>query len=190
MAWGARDVMEQRIEFVVKAWQAGSNLSELCREYAVSRPTGYRWLKRYEEVGSVRGLSEKSRRPQHSPGRTAREMEDRVVELRQRYGWGAKKLVVLLAREGIGLKVVTVNRILKRRGLLVPEECVRPATQRFEREAPNQLWQMGFQRAVASGGRLVLPAHPPGRSQPLPGGLAWAEGNRRRGRGRGVVKDL
>ena len=144
MAWGARDVMEQRIEFVVKAWQAGSNLSELCREYAVSRPTGYRWLKRYEEVGSVRGLSEKSRRPQHSPGRTAREMEDRVVELRQRYGWGAKKLVVLLAREGIGLKVVTVNRILKRRGLLVPEECVRPATQRFEREAPNQLWQMDF----------------------------------------------
>jgi transposase InsO family protein len=40
--------------------------------------------------------------------------------------------------------VVTVNRILKRRGLLVPQECHRAATQRFEREAPNQLWQMDF----------------------------------------------
>jgi transposase InsO family protein len=81
------------------------------------------------------------------------EQEERVVALRQRYGWGAKKLVVLLGREGIGLRVVTVNRILKRRGLLVAEECHRPATQRFAREAPNQLWQMDFKGpwAVAEG---------------------------------------
>jgi len=110
-------------------------------------------VQRYREVGSVQGLGEHSRRPQHSPGRTPVEQEERVVGLRQRYGWGAKKLVVLLAREGIRLPVVTVNRILKRRGLLVAEECHRPATQRFVREAPNQLWQMDFKGpwAVAEG---------------------------------------
>jgi transposase InsO family protein len=76
-----------------------------------------------------------------------------VVELRRRYGWGAKKLGVLLAREGMPLPVVTVNRILKRRGLLETEDCHRPATQRFAREAPNQLWQMDFKGpwAVAEG---------------------------------------
>jgi len=136
--------MEQRIELVVRAVQGEESISGLCREYGVSRPTGYLWVQRYGEAGSVQGLAERSRRPQHSPGRTPIEQEERVVELRRRYGWGAKKLVVLLAREGIALRVVTVNRILKRRGLLVAQECHRPATQRFEREAPNQLWQMDF----------------------------------------------
>jgi transposase InsO family protein len=144
MSWGVRDVMEQRVEFVIRAEQGGEAMSGLCREYGVSRPTGYHWVQRYREVGSVQGLAERSRRPQHSPEQTPIEQEDRVVELRRRYGWGAKKLVILLAREGIALRVVTVNRILQRRGLLVAQECHQPATQRFEREAPNQLWQMDF----------------------------------------------
>jgi transposase InsO family protein len=144
MPWRAKDVMEQRIEFVVRAVQGPEPLSGLCREYGISRPTGYLWVGRYREAGSVQGLAERSRRPQHSPGRTPPAQEERVVELRRRYGWGAKKLVVLLAREGMELPVVTVNRILKRRGLLVAEECHRPATQRFARQAPNQLWQMDF----------------------------------------------
>ena len=144
MPWRVKDVMEQRMEFVIRAVQGREPLSGLCREYGISRPTGYLWTRRYREVGSVQGLGERSRRPQNSPGRTPSEMEERVVALRRQHGWGAKKLGVLLARERIPLKVVTVNRILKRRGLLVAEECHRPATQRFEREAPNQLWQMDF----------------------------------------------
>ncbi len=153
MPWRVKDVMEQRIELVIRAVQGEEPLSGLCREYGISRPTGYLWMRRYQEAGSVQGLGERSRRPQHSPRRTPPEREERVVALRRRYGWGARKLVVLLAREGIPLRVVTVNRILKRRGLLVAEECHLPATQRFEREAPNQLWQMDFKGpwAVAEG---------------------------------------
>jgi len=144
MPWRVKDVMEQRLEFVIRAVQGREPMSGLCREYGVSRPTGYLWVHRYGETRSVLGLVERSRRPRHSPEQTPAEHEERVVELRQRYGWGAKKLVVLLAREGVVMRVVTVNRILKRRGLLVPQECHSPATQRFEREAPNQLWQMDF----------------------------------------------
>ena len=153
MAWRAKDVSEQRVELVVRAVQGGESLSGLCREYEISRPTGYLWVKRYREAGCMRGLAERSRRPRSSPGRTRTEHEERVVELRRQYGWGAKKLVVLLAKEGIDLRIVTINRILKRRGLLVAEECPRTAQQRFEREAPNQLWQMDFkgQWAVAEG---------------------------------------
>jgi transposase InsO family protein len=88
---------------------------------------------------------EKSRRPFGSPTQTARETEERVVQLReQRPDWGARKLQVLLAREKIHLPVITVHRILVRRGLVREQDRFRPAVERFERRAPNQLWQMDF----------------------------------------------
>jgi len=77
--------------------------------------------------------------------RSAAEIEERVVELRQqRPDWGARKLQVLLAQEGITLPIITVHRILLRRGLVRPEDRFRAAVERFERGTPNQLWQMDF----------------------------------------------
>jgi transposase len=88
------------MEFVVRAC-GGESLSSLCREFAITRPTGYLWLKRFREQG-VAGVREHSRRPQRSPRRTAEMIEARIVELRlQRPGWGARKLAVLLQRVGI-----------------------------------------------------------------------------------------
>jgi transposase InsO family protein len=84
-----------------------------------------------------------------SPKRTARRIEDRVVELReQRPDWGARKLQVLLARGGIRLPVITVHRILLRRGLVREHDRFRTAVERFEWRAPNQLWQMDFKSPV------------------------------------------
>jgi len=144
MLWKASDVMEERIKFIVRAHQEGTNISALCREFGVSRPTGYRWLKRFQEVGSLSGVGELSRQPHHVPGRTSSELEERVILLRIQYNWGAKKLRVLLLREGIDLKVATINRIIKRNGLIDPRDSHRPALKRFERESPNELWQMDF----------------------------------------------
>ena len=112
------------------------------------RPTGYAWLRRYQ-TGGITGVVEKSRRPRHSPGQTAAEIEQRVVELRQqRPDWGARKLQVLLQREKIPLPVITVHRILLRRGLVRPSDRHRTAVQRFQRDAANQLWQMDFKGPV------------------------------------------
>jgi transposase InsO family protein len=66
------------------------------------------------------------------------------LELRQKHGWGALKLQVLLEREGCRVAVATINRVLARHGMIRPEDSHRPAFRRFEREAPNQLWQMDF----------------------------------------------
>jgi len=63
---------------------------------------------------------------------------------RERPDWGARKLAVLLRAEGIELPVVTVHRILLRRGLVRAEDRQRPAVERFERAVPNELWQMDF----------------------------------------------
>lgn len=144
MPWITMDVEEQRARFVQQASQEGANLSELCREFGISRPTGYVWLRRGQAHGVV-GLCEQSRRPRSMPGRTASGVEDLIVELRrQRPDWGARKLQVLLQQRGVELPVVTIHRILLRRGMVREQDRHRPALQRFEREAPNQLWQMDF----------------------------------------------
>jgi len=148
MAWGSVNVDDQRVRFVVCAKRGEKTMRALCAEFEISRPTGYEWLRRYT-TGGIAGVVEKSRRPRSSPTQTAAEIEERVVEFReQRPDWGARKLRVLLAREEIDLPVITVHRILLRRGLVRPQDQFRAATKRFERGAPNQLWQMDFKSPV------------------------------------------
>ncbi len=144
MPWKTMEVQEQRVRFVVEAWTGDKPMSSLCAEFGISRPTGYLWLERYRERG-LAGIAELSRRPQHSPRQTRAALEQRVVELRKRYpDWGARKLAVLLEREGVRLTRSTIHRILLRRDLVREADRHRPAVQRFERAAPNELWQMDF----------------------------------------------
>jgi transposase InsO family protein len=102
------------------------------------------WLERYRG-GGVGAIAERSRRPHHSPEKTAFALEQCVVELRRCYpDWGARKLAVLLGRQGVKLPATTVHRILLRYDLV--RDCDRhcAAVQRFARERPNELWQMDF----------------------------------------------
>lgn len=151
MPWATTSVTEQRIRFVIRASQDSVNMSALCREFGISRPTGYLWLDRYCESGSISGVFEHSRRPHHSPSRTPQHHEEHIVALRQEFGWGAKKIRVLLLREGIDLKVATINRILKRKDLIHVKDSHRPAIKHFEREHPNMLWQMDFKGDYPAG---------------------------------------
>lgn len=145
MAWGQKDVSEQRLQFVVRASSGAESIKELCEEFEISRPTGYTWLKRYRQCDRLSELAEKSRRPHQSPKETAGSVQQRVIALRKQYpDWGAKKLRILLEREGIRLHRNTVHRIIARHGLIPEQDRGRPAPKRFEREAPNQLWQMDF----------------------------------------------
>lgn len=144
MPWKAMDVQEQKVKFVVAASRREKSLTALCQEFGISRPTGLLWRKRYEEKG-VTGIAERSRRPRRSPEQTKPELERRVVELRGRYpDWGARKLRVLLAREQVELTRSTIHRILLRHDLLREHDRHPRAMKRFERGAPNELWQMDF----------------------------------------------
>jgi transposase InsO family protein len=148
MAWGSVDVEEQRMRFVIAASRKEKPFRELCEEFEISRPTGYEWRRRYQS-GGYEAVVEKSRRPQHSPQRTSPEIEQLVVGLRQqRPDWGARKLQVLLERQGIGLPVITIHRILLRHQLVRREDRHRAAVERFERSHPNELWQMDFKSPV------------------------------------------
>jgi len=144
MAWRSVEVAEQRVRFVVLSERGGRSHADLCREFGISRPTGYLWLERYRG-GGVGAMAELSRRPHGSRSRTPDPIEERIVQLRaERPDWGARKLSVLLGREGQSVPAGTVHRVLLRRGLVRAEVRRQPATRRFEREQPNQLWQMDF----------------------------------------------
>jgi len=151
------NIEESRIRFAVRAASGAESLSALCREFGISRPTGRKWRDRYLECGRISELGELSRRPRRSPRRSSPELEEQVVELRQRYGWGARKLERLLRDRHIGCPAQTVHRILRRHGLIA-QQAARPGMRRFEREHPNELWQMDGKGPLRS---------PDGSCQPL-----------------------
>lgn len=154
MPWKTMDVREQRVSFVVTASRGEKSFRALCQEFGISRPTGYLWLSRYRQDG-LAGIAERSRRPELSPDRTPKEREAQVVALRQCYpDWGARKLQVLLRRGGMELARSTIHRILLRHGLIREGDGHSPAPQRFERGAPNQLWQMDFKGPLQKGDAL------------------------------------
>ena len=147
-------VMDERIRFVLEVLEQDRSFSTVCREFGISRPTGYLWLRRYQESGSVLSLREHSRRPHRSPSRIWQELEDQIIGLRLAYGWGARKLQLLLANNGYSVSESTINRVLKRSGLVAKRAVTGQATRRFERARPNQLWQMDFKGHYRiSGGR-------------------------------------
>ncbi len=144
MPWKEKTVMEQRKEFIEQAAEC-TNFSALCREYGISRKTGYKWLNRFRESGTV---SDRSRSPKHPHAKTAPEIEAAVLAVREENpSWGGKTIRAVLEADGVkGLpSAKTCSNILKRNGCIEPEESLKHrACQRFEREQCNSLWQTDF----------------------------------------------
>ena len=146
MPWQARDTMSLRREFVELAVQEGVNRRALCRRFGVSPKTAYKWCTRFTRDG-VSGLMDRSRRPQHSPGRSALHLEAAVVGLRMQHpAWGGRKIARRLRDlDGTEVAASTVTAILHRYGLIARAASeAATAWQRFEHPEPNSLWQLDF----------------------------------------------
>ena len=154
MPWKETGVVELRMEAVIRRL-TGERVSDLSQEYGVRPKTIHKWVRRYREEGAC-GLFDRSRRPHRSPNRISKKTERRIIELRQEYGWGGRNLSDLLAKEGVVVSATTVDRVIARNGLIREHDKQRPATRRFQRDAPNQLWQMDFKGEYR-----------------LPGGTCW-----------------
>jgi putative transposase len=144
------NAVEQRRQFV-RAYESGLwTMTELCERYAVSRPTGYKWVARWAAEGDE-GLAERERSPQTCPHRTAEAVAEQLVAARRRYGWGATKLlkVVRTKRPGEAWPArSTVNAILEREGLLQKRRArparSHPGASPLETTAPNEVWPADF----------------------------------------------
>ncbi|MGB7329719.1 MAG: IS481 family transposase [Rubripirellula sp.] len=139
--------MSLREEFVSLAQVECCNFSELCRRFGISRRTGYKWRGRAAE-GDDDALQDRSRRPEISPKRTAESVEDAVLEIRRKHPtWGGRKLRKRL--QALGHTSVpaasTLTQILHRHGCISQEESDKHKPYgSFEREQPNELWQVDF----------------------------------------------
>lgn len=145
MPWETKTVMKQREAFIEAVRQRNRPFSALCREYGISRKTGYKWLRRADEGQQ---LCDQSRCPHRQPSKTDPETEQLIVDTRlTNPAWGGKKIKSVLeasGRSGIP-STRTCSNILRRNGLVDPEEARKHrAYQRFQREQCNQLWQMDF----------------------------------------------
>jgi len=148
-----KSIMSQRIEFCILASKTGSNMSDLCIRFNISRRTGYKWLARYLEKG-LQGLEERSRRPNNFPNKTSTSIDQYVVGLRENDPeWGAKKLHrIILNHKETGMYQystvpckATITKILRRNGLVPADRSKQSAGfERFEHDYPNELWQMDY----------------------------------------------
>lgn len=144
MPWKDRTVEELREEFVHAAAESSRNFSALCREFGITRKTGYKWITR-SRGGET--MQNRSRRPHSVANRTAPEIEQQIVAIRQSHpGWGARKIAHVLGEtEPCPPCVKTVNNILNRYHCIDKEESLKhmPHT-RFEKERCNEMWQADF----------------------------------------------
>jgi transposase InsO family protein len=151
MPWKEIRAVDQRLQFLSSYQKEEMSLTDLCHEYGISRPTAYKWIKRYNEVGPE-GLLDLSRRPHGCSHATSLKLENEILALRKRFpSWGARKLKARLEKKNPNVvwpAASTIGQILRRAGLTNPLRKRRrttPYSEPFaEVTAPNQLWCMDF----------------------------------------------
>lgn len=120
MPWQECSKVDERLRFVARLLE-GERMSDLCREFDISRKTGYKIFTRYQKTG-LEGLTDRSRRPYRQANRLPELLESRIVQLRREHPtWGAPKIREKLKRQGLGIAlpaISTVHAVLDRHGLV------------------------------------------------------------------------
>ena len=125
MAWGEIKVEEQRKQFIDACLEGKLTITELCRQYDISRKCGYKWLRRYENEG-VESLKDKSRAPLKQALEIDPQTARDVLEVRFRYPtWGPKKVLAWLKSNRPDLawpSTTTIGNLFDKNGLTVPRK--------------------------------------------------------------------
>lgn len=149
MPWKECHVVDERLRFVARLLD-GEKMAGLCKEFGISRKTGYKIYDRYKDHGAL-GLTDRSRRPYRHANRLPLPIEAHIVRLKREYpNWGAPKIRERLRRKYPDLRcpaISTVHAVLDRHGLV--ERRVR---RRYKARGtvlsrpiqPNALWCADF----------------------------------------------
>jgi putative transposase len=150
--------MDERIRFVARLLE-GEKMAPLCREFGISRKTGYDLFNRYKDCG-VAAFTDRSRRPYRQANRLPSQLEAVIVRLKRDYpGWGAPKIREKLRRQSSAPHlpaISTVHAVLARHGLVHHRRRRRPAatgTALSRPTAPNALWCADFKGEFMLGDR-------------------------------------
>ena len=137
--------MDERLKFVARLLD-GEKMAGLCREFGISRKTGYKIFRRYRDYG-LDGLTDRSRRPYRQASQLPFQVESRIVQIKQEHpSWGAPKIREKLRRMDLGVQtpaISTVHAVLDRHGLVTRRRRHRPRAQGTPLSQPlqpNDLW--------------------------------------------------
>ena len=145
MPWKESVLMDERMKFIGRLLE-GDKMAELCREFGISRKTGYKFWNRYQRVG-LYGLNDRARRPIRYANQLPMQLQKEIIRMKQeKPSWGAAKIREILKRKYPEVRLPaksTVHSILDRHGLVK-----RIKRQRFKAEGtalssssnPNDLW--------------------------------------------------
>jgi transposase InsO family protein len=151
MPWKETNVYEERMNFIVE-WKKGDwTITDLCREFGISRVTGYKYIKQYEKYG-IDGLKDKSKAPKNQPNAVSEKIIRLIIERRKRHKtWGARKILASLKRKYYGVKKwpcpATIGRILKKNGLIKYRKRNKKAVRTIPLShvnGPNDVWCADF----------------------------------------------
>jgi putative transposase len=150
--------MDERIRFVARLLE-GEKMTPLCREFGISRKTGYELFNRYKDCG-VAAFTDRSRRPYRQANRLPPQLEAVIVRLKRDYpGWGAPKIREKLRRQSSAPHlpaISTVHAVLARHGLVHHRRRRRPAatgTVLSRPTSPNALWCADYKGEFMLGDR-------------------------------------
>src|SRR6516162_7819743 len=120
MPWRECHKMDERLRFVARLLD-GEKMAVLCREFEISRKTGYKIYSRYKDCG-LEGLTDRSRRPYRHARQLPFQIEKAIIQLKQEHpSWGAPKI-----RERLRCRewdvhcpaIITVLALVDRHGLV------------------------------------------------------------------------
>jgi len=148
-----RDIVKLR-GWVARKHSQGWSLDEIAGHAQVPRSTCHRWITWAEEGRTLENIS---RRPKRTRNKTSFLVVLEVIVLRLLFWWGPDKIKAWLARQGTVIGQRTVYGIIYKYGLNRPLSKPRKRLRyiRWEREAPNDLWQTDWKYVPWLNGWLI-----------------------------------
>jgi transposase InsO family protein len=151
MGWTETCAVDERMRFVIAVEEQEEAFSALCRQFGVSRRTGYKWLERYQKEG-VEGLRDRSRAPLHHPQTIGKEIAERCLSVRRVHPtWGPLKVRAFLERQTPAIEwpaASTIGALFDREGLTVKRKLRRrspPSSAPFAHcDQANDVWCIDF----------------------------------------------
>ena len=144
MPWKVCDHMDERLRFVAKLLD-GENMTAVCREFGISRKTGYKIFNRYKDIG-IEGLVDRSRTPYRYANKLPFQVEKTILRIKQEHPtWGAPKIRDKLVKAFPLIYLPaqsTIHAVLDRNGLVIRRKRRRykaKGTPLTDAKAPNQL---------------------------------------------------
>ena len=146
MSWMECSIMDQKLKFIARLIE-GEKMAPLCREFGISRKTGYKLWNRYKDMGNE-ALIEQKRTPYRYANKLPLQVEALILDLKKEFpNWGAPKIREKIKRRYSDIKlpaISTIHAVLDRNGLvkskLKRKRYKAMGTELSNPENPNDLW--------------------------------------------------